>query len=304
VLCVAAPSTGADGPASPSTRSGSALLHQPPPGLPDGRPARVGAPTVVAAGDISAARLAHQRATSALVTWINPTRVLALGDEQYNSGAYRDFVRYYGPTWGRFRSKTMPAPGNHEYRTPHARGYFRYFGTASHPNGVSYFSANLGGWHLISLDSNIARASGSAQLRWLRSDLAATTQRCILAFWHHPRFSSGTRHGDDRSVSAFWDALYAQHADLILNGHEHNYERFARQDPSARATSAGIREFVVGTGGIGHYPFGAARATSEVRIPDAFGVLKLRLRPGSYTWQFVDARHAIRDSGGPVPCHS
>ncbi len=232
-----------------------------------------------------------------------PTRVLALGDEQYKTGAYRDFTRYYDPTWGRFKAKTLPTPGNHEYRTPSARGYFRYFGGAAAPHGRSYYSADLGTWHLISLNSNIAHGSASAQLRWLRSDVANTSQRCILAFWHHPRFSSGADHGNDRSVGPFWRVLYRAHADVVLNGHEHNYERFGRQDATGRAGRNGIREFVVGTGGYGHYPFGATQPHSQKRIPGTFGVLKLRLRPHVYSWHYVVVGGTVRDSGGPVACH-
>ena len=174
-------------------------------------------PTVVAAGDISPRVITTQKATSDLVLRLAPTRVLALGDEQYNSGALADFRAFYAPTWGRFKGSTLPTPGNHEYNTPGASGYFQYFGSQAGPNGRSYYSRDLGGWHLISLDSNIARTSGSPQLTWLRADLAATQKRCVLAFWHHPRFGSGADHGNNPSVTPFWTALYRAHADIVLN---------------------------------------------------------------------------------------
>jgi hypothetical protein len=259
-------------------------------------------PTVVAAGDISPPRLAGQRGTSDLVRRLDPTRVLVLGDQQYPDGALADYRSYYDPTWGRFKDRTEPAPGNHEYLTPGARGYFDYFGAAATRRGVSYYSFDLGGWHLVSLDSNIGRDSASPQVAWLRRDLADTTARCVLAYWHHPRFSSGITHGDDRSVGPFWSVLHAAHADLVLNGHEHNYERFAPQRPDATADPAGIREFVVGTGGNSLYPFGPRTPNSERRLNHGFGVLRLTLHPTGYDWQYLAVDGTVLDRGGPEPC--
>ena len=261
-------------------------------------------PVITAAGDIALqSTTGHHKATSDRVLAINPTIALTLGDNQYPSGALADFRRYYDPTWGRFKAKTKPSPGNHEYYTAGAAGYFGYFGTAAKPAGKSYYSFNLGGWHLIALDSNIARSVGAAQERWLRADLAATSRRCILAYWHHPRFSSGTHYGNNASVGPFWTDLYNARADVVLNGHEHNYERFARQTPSATATAAGIREFVVGTGGGGLYGLGTPKPNSQARNSKTWGVLKLTLHPASYEWRFVAASGAVIDSGGPVTCH-
>ncbi len=260
-------------------------------------------PTMVAAGDISPKVITAQKATSELVLRLAPTRVLALGDEQYNSGALADFRAYYNPTWGRFKGSTLPTPGNHEYNTPGASGYFQYFGSEAGPNGRGYYSRDLGGWHIISLDSSIARSSGSPQLTWLRADLAATQQRCVLAFWHHPRFGSGADHGNNPSVTPFWTALYLAHADVVLNGHEHDYERFRRQDPQGRTDSRGLREFVVGTGGRTLTQFGAIQPHSRVRIANRSGVLQLVLRPTGYNWKFVAVNGAVLDSGGPDSCH-
>lgn len=260
-------------------------------------------PVITAAGDIAPTGIRHQQQTSDRVLAIDPTLALTLGDEQYPAGGLTDFRAFYNPTWGRFKAKTKPAPGNHEYLTAGAAGYFAYFGAAARPHGTSYYSFDVGGWHLIALDSNIARGAGSAQERWLRADLAATSRRCVLAFWHHPRFSSGTHHGNNPTVASFWTDLYAAQADLVLNGHEHNYERFARQTSSGRASSHGIREFVVGTGGNGHYGFGTSRRNSQVRNSTSFGVLKLTLHPSSYSWQFVSETAQVLDSGGPVTCH-
>jgi hypothetical protein len=234
---------------------------------------------------------------------LDPTRVLTLGDEQYPNGRLADFRSYYAPTWGRFKDRTDPAPGNHEYMTPHAAGYFAYFGKAATRQGHSFYSFDLGGWHVVSLDSNIDRTAASPQVAWLTRDLAATSKRCVLAYWHHPRFSSGIRHGDDRSVSPFWVVLRAAAADLVLNGHEHNYERFAPQGPDGNADPRGIREFVVGTGGNSLYPFGAAKQNSQVRLNDGFGVLRLTLHPTGYDWEYLSVGGAVLDHGGPQPCH-
>jgi acid phosphatase type 7 len=259
--------------------------------------ARPSPPTIVAAGDISADRLANQRFTARLVRRLSPTRVLTLGDEQYPSGAYSDFRAFYGPTWGRFRSRTIPAPGNHEYETHGASGYLRYFGDRASRRGHTYFSTRIGGWHIVSLNSNIARGPSSPQLRWLRSDLRRNRTDCVLAFWHHPRFTSGTTHGPDPSVSPFWRALHRARVDVVLNGHEHNYERFAKQNPSGRRARHGVREFVVGTGGIGHYPFGAPARNSQIRLANVFGVLEMTLRPHAYDWRFVAVGGRVRDRG-------
>jgi hypothetical protein len=282
------------------------------PGTPAAAPAgravtpapRDGDPVVVAAGDIvpTEAGGAHQR-TSDQVLKIDPAAVLTLGDLQYPSGELKHFQRYYDTTWGRFKAITRPAPGNHEYETDGASGYFTYFGSAARPKGASYYSYDIGGWHLIALDSNIERGAGSAQEQWLRSDLSATSKKCVLAYWHHPRFSSGKEHGNDDSVDAFWDALYQARADLVLSGHEHNYERFGLQNPDAQADPRGLREFVVGSGGKDLYNFGSPEPNSELRDDDTYGVLKLTLHPSSYDWEFVTDSGIVTDSGGPVACH-
>ena len=195
-------------------------------------------PVVVAAGDIAEAS-GHQRLTSDRVLELDPDRVLLLGDNQYRSGTLAQYQRFYGPTWGRFKARTRPVPGNHEYKTPRAAGYFAYFGKAARPKGRSYYSFDLGGWHLVALNSSIDHGPGSAQERWLRADLVATAKRCILAYWHFPRFSSGAHQGNWGSLGSFWNDLYAARADVVLSGHEHSYERFARQTPWAKAQPPG-----------------------------------------------------------------
>lgn len=237
--------------------------------------------------------------------------VLLLGDNQYEDGALHRYQASYAPTWGRFRNVTRPAAGNHEYVTPGAAGYFSYFGAAAGEPGKGWYSFDLAGWHVVVLNSNCAAVggcgAGSAQLRWLQADLAAHAGACTLATWHHPRFSSGL-HGDDPRTAPFWEALYQAGADVILTGHDHDYERFAPQDPSGRADPRrGLRQFVVGTGGKDLRPFTRVRPNSESRASDSFGVLKLRLRPGSYDWEFLPtpgvATFAEPDAG-TAACHS
>ena len=269
-------------------------------------------PVVMAAGDIACAagravtaNACRQQYTSdLLVAEPELAAVLPLGDTQYEDALYPDFfgAGAYDATWGRRKSITRPVPGNHEYHVAGAPGYFQYFGESAGAAGQGYYSFDIGSWHLIALNSEIAMSAGSAQERWLRSDLAGTAAECTLAYWHKPRFSSGS-HGGSPSVSALWQALYDARADVVLSSHDHDYERFALQSPNGQADSQGIREFVVGTGGASHSPFADVRPNSEVRDGNTFGVLKLTLHGSSYDWQFVpEAGGAFSDSG-TTACH-
>jgi hypothetical protein len=249
---------------------------------------------VTAAGDIAASPT-DSAGTAAIIEQIAPNRALTLGDNAYTSGTLTDYLNNYDPNWGRFRATTSPVPGNHEYETPGAAGYFQYFGSQV---PAEYYSFDLGAWHLIALNSEIDMSSTSPQFQWLQNDLAANAGRCILAYWHRPRWSSGTVHGSSTSLDRFWRTLYAVGADVVLNGHEHNYERFAPQNPDGGADVNGIREFVVGTGGASLYSLGTPIANSEVRGSTSDGVLKLTLHPDSYDWQFVPvAGGTFTDSG-------
>jgi 3',5'-cyclic AMP phosphodiesterase CpdA len=212
--------------------------------------------------------------------------VLALGDLTYPRGAAREFTDCYAPTWGRFKDRTWPAPGNHEYYTPGATPYFAWWGERA---GRGYYSFDLGGWHIVSLDSNLAPAQHAAQLDWLRADLAAHPAHCTLAYWHHPLYSSGG-HGSVPKMRDAWKVLYDAGAELVLSGHDHDYERFAPQDADGRLDPArGIRQFVVGTGGAYPTPFLLTVPHSEVRDSNRTGVLRLRLYPGGYGWEFVES---------------
>ena len=269
-------------------------------------------PIVMAAGDIAckpgatvtATTCRHGATSDLLLSEPGLARVLPLGDTQYEDGIFSEFfgVGAYDATWGRLNAIASPVPGNHEFHTPGAAGYFDYFGAAAGSPGEGYYSFDLGSWHLIALNSEISTAVGSAQERWLRNDLATTTERCILAYSHTPRFSSGF-HGEAASQGPLWQVLYAAKADVVLNGHDHDYERFALQDPSGQADVNGIREFVVGTGGASHAPFSTVEPNSEARDASTFGVIKLTLRDSSYEWEFVPEAGGTFSDSGSTACH-
>ncbi|HEU4971095.1 MAG TPA: metallophosphoesterase, partial [Gaiellaceae bacterium] len=255
-------------------------------------------------GDGSGLRC-RQRATSELLD-ARYVRVLGLGDLQYEDGSYRKFVDSYDPTWGRVKPITAPVPGNHEYRTPGASGYYRYFGAQAGDPAKGYYSFDLAGWHLIALNSNCSRVGGcgegSKQEQWLRADLAASSATCTLAYWHHPRFSSG-HHGSNSRSTPFWRALYEADADVVLVGHDHDYERFAPIGATGEVDlERGIREFVVGTGGRGLRGFSHPQPNSEAHDDSTFGVLELTLGRSAYAWRFRPAVGSFAD-GGSYRCH-
>jgi hypothetical protein len=265
---------------------------------------------VVAAGSIAECGTQNDEATARLLEGTDRT-VLTLGDHVYPDGSAEEFADCYDPSWGRFKERTKPTPGNRDYETKGASGYFGYFGKAAGNPQKGYYSYDLGSWHLLSLNSNCGEGEvrcgpGSAQRRWLEEDLTANDdKRCTLAYMHHPRFSSGVKHGSTPSLEPLWEALYEGGADVVLSGHEHNYERFAPQDPNGRADpQRGIREFVVGTGGGGsHYPILDLIANSEVHNDESYGVLKLTLHPKSYEWRFVPVEGESFTDSGEGRCH-
>lgn len=259
----------------------------------------------------------HMKATSNLLTAGGYSAVMPLGDNQYYCGGYDAFLRSYDPTWGRVKSISHPVVGNHEYLTSGgtgctaanagAAGYFDYFGAAAGERGKGWYSFDLGAWHLIALNSNCSNAGGcgttSPQGKWLAADLAAHANMCTLAYWHIPRFSSGGRQATNSQ--SFWNQLYATHADVILNGHEHIYERFAPQTPTGVSDPVnGIREFVAGTGGSNLTSITTIAANSEVRNASTYGVLQLTLHSRSYDWKFIpEAGKTFTDSGSQA-CHA
>jgi Calcineurin-like phosphoesterase len=288
-------------------------------------------PVIAAAGDIACdpgntafnggmgnSNACRQLYTSNLLVNAGLAAVLDLGDNQYYCGGYQAFLQSYDLSWGRFKSITHPSIGNHEYLTSGgtgcditndgAAGYFQYFGTAAGTAGQGWYSFDIGAWHIIALNSNCTNLSGgcgstSTEYQWLQADLAAHPNQCTLAYWHIPLFSSGGRAAINSQP--FWQLLYRAHADVILNGHDHIYERFAPQDQTGAADPAnGIREFIVGTGGADHTTIASLAANSEVQNTTTFGVLRLTLHSASYDWQFVPEAGGTFSDSGSQACHA
>jgi acid phosphatase type 7 len=228
----------------------------------------------------------------------NANPILMLGDLAYPDGSKQDFSHCFDPPWGKFKGRIFPVPGNHEYHAADAAPYYTYFGERAGVAKEGYYATQIGSWRVIGLNSNVDVAVGSAQESWLRDELTAHPARCTLAFWHHPRFSSG-RHGDTPSMDAIWRDLYNARVDVVLAGHDHDYERFAPQGAlGERDVQRGMREFVIGTGGAALRPIDFIGANSEARSSESFGVLKLTLRDKSYGWEFIAvAGNSFRDSG-------
>ena len=249
---------------------------------------------LVGAGDIANCELRSgggAQVTASLLDRI-PGTVFTVGDHAYPEGTAKQYRDCYEPSWGRHKARTRPSPGNHDYLTNNAAAYFDYFGDSAGPARRGYYSYDLGAWHVLSLNSAIRADARSEQVKWLRQDLAAHAVPCTLAYWHIPVFSSGA-HGNNPHMLDVWKILYEARVDVVVNGHDHDYERFAPQDPRGTADPRGIRAFVVGTGGAGVYRFDRVRANSEVRNATAYGVLRLSLAATGYEWEFV--------SGAGVP---
>jgi acid phosphatase type 7 len=252
---------------------------------------------LVGAGDISSCDSDFDELTAQLLDAI-PGTVFTTGDNVYEDGTTAEYAECYDPTWGRHKDRTQPVPGNHEYHTSEATGYFQYFN-----NIPPYYAYDLGDWRIYALNSEIDASAESSQLTWLQDDLLRNPRQCVLAYWHTPRWSSGSRHGIDRDLQTFWEILYAAGADLVINGHEHNYERFAPMNAAGEADPLGLREIVVGTGGKNLYEFGTPLPTSEVRNDTSFGVLKLTLHPTAYEWEFIPVAGATFTDRGSTDCH-
>jgi acid phosphatase type 7 len=261
---------------------------------------------LVGAGDIASCKEPQgARATAKLIEQI-PGIVFAAGDLAYEKGSMADFKNC-------FKERTKPALGNHEYADPKAAGYFQYWGAQAGPPGKGYYSYDLGDWHIVVLNTNCDAkdlggcAAGSPEETWLKEDLAKHPKACMLAYGHHALFSSGVfkKHAVHPELRQLWNDLNAAHADLVLAGHEHSYERFAPQDPEGKADPAnGIREIVVGTGGRSHDLLGFATPNSEAREWETYGVLKLTLAPGKYSWEFIPEEGKTFHDGGSGVCHN
>jgi acid phosphatase type 7 len=276
--------------------------------------------TILAAGDIACdpasehfngglgtEQRCRQKYVADLIGQFEPDAVLTLGDTQYEENTMKQFMASYDVSWGEYKAITYPVVGNHEYLTRNAADYFSYFGAAAGDPDKGYYSYDLGAWHLIALNSNCDKVDGcdkdSVQGQWLQADLAAHENTCTLAYWHHPRFSSG-QHGNNKDYIDFWTLLQQAGAELILVGHDHNYEHFAPQDAHGNADAGGIVQFVVGTGGKGVRPLETLQPNSEVQNSEVYGALELSLEPSSYRWTFrVENPLTSFSDSGQAECH-
>lgn len=295
-------------PAPPATPSAIAASTTPVPSADAGSGAPPEQPVdMVAVGDIGRCDSTADDDTGRLAATL-PGVIALLGDTAYPSGTMAELEQCFGASWGLLKDRVRFAvSGNHDDMTDRGLPLQRYLGAAAVRSGHTYFSEDLGAWHVVVLDANCGLVIGgcgpdSPQVRWLRDDLARSPARCTLALWHQPRWSSGD-HGSSTDSGAFWDALSAAGADLVLNGHDHDYERFLPQDPPGTPdATSGITELVVGTGGGTLRPFGHILATSVARTSETFGVLALTLRPGGWSSRFVAASGTFTD-GGDGTCH-
>lgn len=243
-------------------------------------------------------------AVAAQIAKIKPDALLTLGDQQYDDGKLEKFQVGFAKNWAQFNKILYPSPGNHEYVTTGATGYYTYFKDLSTDVSKGYYSFSLGDWNIISLNSNCDKIGGcdtnSTQVKWLQDQLKNNTNKCTLAFWHHPRFTSGKYFNDSDSKSrslSFWEALEDNKADVVLNGHDHLYERFALQNSAGKKDSQGVREFIVGTGGKELYKQAGSEANSQKVVDYQYGVLKLQLFKSAYKWEFVAVNGDILDDG-------
>jgi hypothetical protein len=263
--------------------------------------------TLVGAGDIADCDFGADGATARLLDETRGT-VFTLGDNAYPDGTRAQFRRCYGRTWGKYKKRTRPSAGNHEYGTPGAKPYFDYFGKAAGKPGKGYYSYDRGSWHVIVLNSNCEKVGGcgasSRQGRWLRKNLAKHPAKCTLAYFHHPLFASGRGYAEPHRVKRFWSILYKRGADVILSGHAHRYERYAPMTPGGKRSERGIRQFIVGTGGApGGAQIGPDDPHVQAKNPRTPGVLKLRLGPGRYHWRFLPVADRKFTDSGRDRCH-
>jgi acid phosphatase type 7 len=285
----------APAPVPPADPAGPSTPPAPPPVAP---------PSVLAgAGDIALCGpdLVNAEATSRLLDAIGGT-VFTAGDNTQTAGRPEEFSNCFDPTWGRHKSRIRPSMGNHDYQTGAGTAYYSYFGENAGPAGLGYYSYEVGPWHVVALNSNLPMNAGSAQVNWLRADLESHRTGCTAAYWHHPLFSSSTS-GNNSFVRDAWTVLYDHGVDVVMNGHDHLFERFAPQDPSGRLDLArGIRQFTVGTGGCYLYKVVRLQPNSEVQA-SVHGVLKLTLRDGGYDWEFVAVPGSGFSDAGSGSCH-
>ena len=251
--------------------------------------------TILAAGDVGMCGFGALD-TGRLIDTLGGT-LLPLGDLAYLHGTLQDFRDCYDPGWGRHMERSRPVPGNHEYETPGAAGYFDYFGLFAGQRGAGYYTFTAGPWKIFALNSEISMAPGSTQVQWLRDELQNSNHTCTLAYWHRPLFSSG-QNGNNPDTRALWTTLIEFGADVVLNGHDHIYERFEPQDDQGRLDPVrGLRQFTVGTGGARLTSPGAPKPNSVVRSGASYGVIQMTLNVNSYSWEFKSVNNSFSDSG-------
>jgi Calcineurin-like phosphoesterase len=255
----------------------------------------------VGAGDIATCAPNGPADTARLLDGVAGT-VFTAGDNAYPNGSLTDYQTCYEPTWGRHRNRTRPAPGNHEYQTPGAHGYFDYFGGSAGPPGLGYYCYTLGAWHIVSLNSNLPSDERSAQYAWLRADLSSHPSRCSAAYWHHPVITEGPN-GDNRHMAAVWRLLHEAGTEVVVAAHDHNYQRFVPLDAGFRVDpAAGMRQFIVGTGGARPYEFPTFTGHVEARS-QAWGVIRFTLRTEGYDWEFIAVPGQPFSDRGSDRCH-
>ncbi len=265
-------------------------------------PPPVGDAVILVGGDTRSGCSSAAAATAKILD-ANPGIPILHNGDMVNSGTSTEFNSCYSQTWGRHKARTRPVPGNHEYDTAGAGPYYDYFGANAGVRGKGYYSFNVGAWHIVMLNSEISISSASEQVQWLKADLAANPTRCSLAMWHRPLFSSG-QHGNNSDVAALFQTFYNAGGELVFNGHDHDYERFAPQTPSGALDNArGVRQIVIGTGGAPLYSWGSIRSNSQVRNSNTYGMIKLTLRSDSYTWQFLPVAGSSFADSGTTACH-
>lgn len=265
--------------------------------------AQIESQVLAGAGDIASCGTDRAEATAKLLDKI-PGTVFTAGDNVYARGTAQEFIECYGLSWGRHRHRTRPSPGNHDYESPQAGPYFKYFGANAGPAGRGFYSFELGAWRIYSLSSNVNAATwGKEQEQWLVKELATNKSYCTLAYWHHPLVSSSKTHGNHPHMRALVEILFRHSVDVAVAGHDHIYERFAPLDVDGKAHGRGIRHFVVGTGGVGLYEIGTVKPHSEARNTTSHGVIKFTLQAKSYDWEFIPiAGQSFRDRGSSA-CH-
>jgi hypothetical protein len=264
-------------------------------------------PLIAAVGDIACATSdpvtessCQQQAVSDAIVKTNPESVWLLGDIQYLNGELGQFRNSFGKAFAPLRNRWRPSPGNHEYLTTNARGYYEFFGKAAGPYQRGFYSFDIGSWHVVSLNANctiIDCTKNSFQAKWLRADLKKHPAKCTAAFWHQPLYSSGVEHGNDPLVRPLWQILQDRKADLVLNGHDHDFETFVRQDAYGKRDPEGMIQIVSGAGGKSWYDFAKIQPNSKVRIGNTFGFLSLRLNKTSYKWSFVTTKSKVLARG-------